>query len=91
MININAVLTVGQVMRYMGYVMQELAEPDQTVRGVIIALEDDQRMRRALAMTPLVDFYRYQISFKLLKGVIGLRLAVPRGEVFPDAYQRNCR
>ena len=59
---------VGQVLRYMGYVMQELAEPDQTVRGVIIALEDDQRMRRALVMTPSIDFYRYQISFKLLKG-----------------------
>ena len=59
---------VGQVLRYMGYVMQELAEPDQMVRGVIIALEDDQRMRRALAMMPTVEFYRYQISFKLLKG-----------------------
>lgn len=59
---------VGQVLRYMGYVMQELAEPDQTVRGVVIALEDDQRMRRALVMTPNIDFYRYQISFKLFKG-----------------------
>jgi restriction system protein len=59
---------VGQVLRYMGFVMQELAEPNQAVRGVIIALEDDQRMRRALAMTPLIDFYRYQISFKLMKG-----------------------
>lgn len=59
---------VGQVLRYMGYVMQELAEPDQTVRGIVIALEDDPRMRRALVMTPNIDFYRYQISFKLLKG-----------------------
>ncbi len=59
---------VGQVLRYMGYVMQELAEPNQTVRGVVIALEDDQRMRRALVMTPNIDFYRYQISFKLFKG-----------------------
>lgn len=57
---------VGQVLRYMGYVAQELAEPDQTVRGVIIAQEDDQRIRRALAVTPNVAFYRYQVSFKLL-------------------------
>jgi restriction system protein len=49
-------------------VKQELAESDQEVRGVVIALEDDQRMRRALAMTPMIDFYRYQISFKLLRG-----------------------
>lgn len=57
---------VGQVLRYMGYVAQELAEPDQTVRGVIIAQEDDQRIRRALAVAPNVAFYRYQVSFKLL-------------------------
>ena len=59
---------VGQTLRYMGFAAQELAEPYQKVRGVIIALEDDQRMRRALAMTSLIDFYRYQISFKLVKG-----------------------
>lgn len=58
---------VGQILRYMGYVKQELAEPDQAVRGVIIALEDDQRIRRALATVPQIDFYRYQLSFKLLK------------------------
>ncbi|MGA8146782.1 MAG: endonuclease NucS domain-containing protein [Gallionellaceae bacterium] len=59
---------VGQVLRYMGYVQQELAESGQKVRGVIIALEDDQRIRRALAVSPNIDFYRYQVSFKLLKG-----------------------
>ncbi len=59
---------VGQVLRYMGFVMQELAEQGQSVRGAVIALEDDQRMRRALVMTPNISFYRYQISFKLLKG-----------------------
>lgn len=59
---------VGQVLRYMGYVLQELAEEGQTVKGVIIALEDDQRLRRALAATPNILFYRYLISFKLMKG-----------------------
>jgi restriction system protein len=58
---------VGQILRYMGFVIQELAEEGQTVRGVIIALEDDQRIRRALVMAPNIAFYRYQISFKLLK------------------------
>lgn len=37
------------------------------MRGVIIALEDDLRIRRALAVTPSIEFFRYQISFKLLK------------------------
>ncbi len=58
---------IGQTLRYMGFAAQELAEPNQKVKGVIIALEDDQRIRRALSMAPNIEFYRYQISFKLLK------------------------
>ena len=60
-------VVVGQVLRYMGYVQDALAEEGQSVEGVIVALEDDQRIRRALAMVPNVAFYRYQISFKLVK------------------------
>lgn len=61
-------VVVGQVLRYMGFVKEDLAEPNQAVRGAIIALEDDLRIRRALAVTPSIQFFRYQISFKLLKG-----------------------
>jgi restriction system protein len=57
---------VGQIARYMGYVQEELAEDGQTVEGVIIALEDDLRIRRALSVMKGVRFYRYQISFKLV-------------------------
>ena len=60
-------VVVGQTLRYMGFAAQELAESNQKVRGVIIALEDDQRIRRALAVTPNIEFFRYQISFKLIK------------------------
>lgn len=59
---------VGQIQRYMGYVKDELLSEGQTVRGAIIALEDDLRMRRALSVTQNIDFYRYQVSFKLVKG-----------------------
>lgn len=58
---------VGQTLRYMGYVQDELAEEGQTVRGVIIAREDDQRIRRALALVPSIVFYRYEVRFKLMK------------------------
>lgn len=58
---------VGQIQRYMGFVLEELAEENQTVRGVIIALEEDTRIKRALAVTNNIDFYRYQVSFKLFK------------------------
>ena len=58
---------VGQTLRYMSYVQDELAEDGQSVLGVIIAHEDDQRIRRALSMTPSIQFFRYQVSFKLVK------------------------
>ena len=58
---------VGQVLRYMGFVKEFLAENDQEVKGAIIALDDDQKMRRALAMVSNVDFYRYEVSFKLVR------------------------
>ena len=58
---------VGQVQRYMGFVSDELAEEGQAVRGVIIALEDDLKIRRALSMTTNIDFYRYEVNFRLHK------------------------
>ena len=60
---------VGQVQRYMGYVLDELAEEHQTVRGCIIALEDDLKLRRALRATTNIDFFRYEVSFKLKRGL----------------------
>jgi restriction system protein len=59
---------VGQIQRYMGYVKDELAEVDQVVKGVIIGLEDDLKIRRALSVTNNIEFYRYRVSFNLFKG-----------------------
>ena len=61
---------VGQIQRYMGYIKDELAEPNQQVKGVIIGLEDDLKIKRALSVTSNIEFYRYQVSFKLFKGNI---------------------
>jgi restriction system protein len=60
-------MVVGQIQRYMGYVKDELAEPNQTVRGVIIAFEDDVRIHRALSVAQNIEFYTYKIQFKLEK------------------------
>lgn len=60
-------VVVGQIQRYMGYVKDELAESDQQVKGIIIALEDDLRLRRALSVTHNIEFYRYQLNFTLIK------------------------
>ena len=58
---------VGQIQRYMGYIHSEIAEANQSVKGCIIAFEDDLRIKRALQINPLIEFYRYEINFKLLK------------------------
>lgn len=60
-------VVVGQVQRYMGYVKEELAEPNQQVKGAIIGLEADNRLKRALSVTTNIEFYAYHIDFKLNK------------------------
>lgn len=60
-------VVVGQIQRYMGYIKEEVAESDQTVKGVIIGLEADAKLKRALAVTNNIEFYRYKIDFKLIK------------------------
>jgi len=57
---------VAQTLRYMSYVKDMLVENDQTVHGIIIALDDDLKIQRALDMVSTIQFYRYQIIFKLL-------------------------
>ncbi len=58
---------VGQALRYMGYVKKNLAEGGQSVHGAIIALEDDERIRSALSIVPSIQFFRYEVSFRLVK------------------------
>lgn len=61
-------VVVGQTHRYMGYIQEEIAEENQKVRGLIIGLTEDLKLKRALAVAPNIDFYRYQVNFKLIKG-----------------------
>jgi restriction system protein len=61
-------VVLGQILRYMGYLNEHWVDNGQTVRGVIVALEDDQKLRYALKIVPSVAFYRYQIAFSLVKG-----------------------
>jgi restriction system protein len=49
----------------MGFIKSELAEDYQDVKGVIIALDDDIKIQRALSVTNNIDFYKYEVSFKL--------------------------
>ena len=61
-------IVVGQILRYMGYVKEELLDSGQEVEGMIIALEDDKKLRLAISIVPSITFFRYELNFKLVKG-----------------------
>jgi len=56
---------VGQLLRYMGFVKRDLCLDGKTVRGAIVAHQDDLGIRNALSMVEDVAFYKYSIDFKL--------------------------
>ena len=56
---------VGQIQRHMGYVKEDLVEPHQNVKGIIIGSEDDLKIRRDLSVTTNIEFYKYKVNFKL--------------------------
>ena len=58
---------VGQIQRYMGYMTECIAEDTQQVKGIIIALDEDKRIKLALKVAPNIDFYRYEVKFNLIK------------------------
>lgn len=60
-------VVVGQTQRYMGYVKDELAEKGQVVKGLIIGLEDDIRLQRALSVTQNIGYMTYEVKFRLKK------------------------
>ena len=57
--------TVGQVLRYMGWVKQKMAEPDDSVEGLVIAHKADEQIRFALSAVSDVDLKLYEVEFRL--------------------------
>ena len=58
--------TIGQILNYIGWVKENIADPDQKVRGIIIAKEitEDLRLTCKLPQIP-VSLREYSISFSL--------------------------
>lgn len=55
--------TVGQVLRYMGWVTENLNE--KSVRGIIVAGKYDEKLYYAQNMIQAVDVFLYEVQFKL--------------------------
>jgi restriction system protein len=56
---------IGQILRYMGWVKQNLCIGEQAVKGLIICHDPDPKLSYALDMTNNIDVRYYSVSFKL--------------------------
>ncbi|MGA1998521.1 MAG: endonuclease NucS domain-containing protein [Terriglobales bacterium] len=58
---------VGQVLRYMGWVNENLLpkHPGYRVRGIVVVREEDEKLRFALSQMPSVTAFVYSVSFDL--------------------------
>ena len=54
--------TLGQILRYMGWVNKNLCKKDQKIKGLIIAEIKDNRLEYALTVTPNVTFRRMKLN-----------------------------
>ena len=57
--------TVGQVLRYMSWVEENVAENGQAVKGIIIAREIDEALHYAVKNLAQIDVLTYQVDFTL--------------------------
>ena len=58
---------VGQILKYIGDIQEDLVKRGQKVRGAIIAFENNKHFARALSATNNIDFYEYKVNFSLSK------------------------
>lgn len=56
---------VGQTLRYMGWVSENICEPGQPVKGLVICREPDVKLRYALKLVQAISVQYYKVSFRL--------------------------
>ena len=57
--------TVGQVLRYMNWVKENVAADNQSVRGIIVASDIDDALRYAARGLQNVSVKTYRVEFSL--------------------------
>jgi Endonuclease NucS len=60
-------LSIGQILRYMGWTKEELCKNGQSVRGLIVAESKDVNLEFALRVVPDVKFYKLGLSITLVE------------------------
>jgi restriction system protein len=69
---------VGQILRYMGWVSEELCKNDQTVRGIIICQESDDKLYYATKAAQNITLKHYHIDFRLFDAPFDTKNTAPR-------------
>lgn len=59
---------VGQVLRYIGWIKAHHAELGETVEGLIVAREGEDRLHYAVSAVPSLTFMSYEVEFHLNPG-----------------------
>ena len=57
--------SVGQILRYISWVKENIADNNQDVRGIIIGKESEDKLEYAIKDIENVEFKSYEINFKL--------------------------
>jgi len=60
---------VGQILRYMAWIKENEAAPEEKVKGLIIAQKQDEKLKYSLKATQNIEFMTYSVSFKLDKTI----------------------
>jgi len=56
---------VGQILRYVGWVQENMAKPGQNTQGIIIASAVDEALRLAVRNLPTISVMTYKVDFQL--------------------------
>ena len=59
-------VVVGQTLRYMGWVKDNLCDVNQNVNGCIIAQSKDDRLDYALSQVDKIQFMKFEVDFRLI-------------------------
>lgn len=58
---------IGQLMRYMAWIKENMADSNQGVRGAIVARSISEDLKLASSLGPSIEMYEYELSIQLNK------------------------
>jgi len=58
---------VGQILRYIAWIRENEAKPNEKVKGLIITKEQDEKLKYSLKATDNIELMNYSVNFKLNK------------------------